>query len=566
VQTLLQESIHSNEQYTDKEGLFVLCDHTVAILKGDMEKDRLGFYRSWTATIDGFRVCRVCGEQVNNDVLVDQAEFGEDGRLDKHTEALDRTIVGRAEVGEYTRSLHAMLPLFVMTDPSDATMYLLLSLLQVLPDPAQVTPILQYARTISTALAKTDNDTTRRARGTVGLAAAATLLQTHLPALTPRRSFGPRPLMLDGYPRDSDKAEGFTIADSLSMVLRKTFEAFPTSFQGPSLQVLRFALNEPKALQKQVLGLLSKFVKQFGEQFKRAKDEFSLRPPAPEPTMLIPIVMPPAEMGIFTSFAPCPSFRLTWISKRLPVSVQAALPLRAGLTSSPLARPIRIVESPRSQPAAIPNPEISKRLKLPIPARMNLEPTDSWTVNSLLIARLATIARRPNPARTLDPAASSDLLRDITKGYMRELMDIIAKDPETRRIYDQVRAEDVTFYSLLTSVTSARTETNTLRAKERFAVTDRLRSMIDSDREITKHLMDRGLAPFLVTVADRDMFATQLQDQMGSAADRGEDYEDREETGDPAAEGYDLRGEDTVYEDDNVPPIGNRERDDDSGE
>jgi hypothetical protein len=61
VQTLLQESIHSNEQYTDKEGLFVLCDHTLAILKGDMEKDRLGFYRSWTATIDGFRVCRVCG-------------------------------------------------------------------------------------------------------------------------------------------------------------------------------------------------------------------------------------------------------------------------------------------------------------------------------------------------------------------------------------------------------------------------------------------------------------------------------------------------------------------------
>jgi|688.fasta_scaffold00035_117 hypothetical protein len=567
VQTLLQDSIHSNEQYTDKEGLFVMCDHTVAILKGDMEKDRLGFYRSWTATEDGFRVCRVCGEQVNNDVLVDQAEFGEDGRMNKHSDALDRTIIGRAEVADYTRSLHAMLPLFVMTDPSDATMYLLLSLLQVLPDPLQVAPILQYARTISTALAKTDNDTTRRARGTVGIAAAAALLQTHLPALTPRRSFGPRPLMLDGYPRDAEKAEGFTIADSLSMVLRKTFEAFPTSFQGPSLQVLRFALNEPKTLQKQVLGLLPKFVKQFGELFKKAKEEFSLRPPAPEPTMLIPVVMPPAEMGTFTSFAPCPSFRLTWISKRLPISVQTALPLRAGLTSSPLARPIRRAESPRSQPAAIPNPEISKRLKLPIPARMGLEPTDSWTVNSLLIARLATIARRPNPAQTLDPASSSDLLRDITKGYIRELLDVIAKDPEIRRIYDQVRAEDVTFYALLTSVTSARTETNTLRAKERFAVTDRLRGMTDSDRDITKQLMDRGLAPFLVTVADRDMFSTQLREQIGSAVDRGEDYDEEEEIGaDPAAEAYDLRGDDTVFEDDNVPPIGNRERDDDSGE
>jgi hypothetical protein len=559
VQTLLQESIHSNEQYTDKEGIFVLCDHTVAILKGDMEKDRLGFYRSWTATLDGFRVCRVCGEQVNNDVLVDQAEYTEDGRLEKHTDALDRSIVGRAEVGEYTRSLHAMLPLFVMTDPSDATMYLLLSLLQVLPDPVQVTPILQYARTISTALAKTDNDTTRRARGTVGLAAAATLLQTHLPALTPRRSFGPRPLMLDGYPRDVDKAEGFTIADSLSMVLRKTFEAFPTSFQGPSLQVLRFALNEPKTLQKQVLGLLPKFVKQFSEQFKKAKQEVSLRPPAPEPTMMIPVVMPPEKMGVFTRFDPCPSFRLTWISKRLPVSVQPAVALRVGLTSSPLARQIRMVASPRAEPATVPTPEISKRLKLPIAARMGLEPTDSWTVNSLLIARLAAIARRPNPAQTLDPSASSDLLRDITKGYMRELLDVVAKDPELRRVYDQMRAEDIVFYSLLTSVGAARTETNTLRAKERHAFTDRLRDMTDSDREITKQLLDRGLAPFIVTVADRDMFANQLQDQIGSRAERGEEYEEEEIGADPAAEGYELRGEDAVFEDDNVPPIGNRE-------
>jgi hypothetical protein len=459
-----------------------------------------------------------------------------------------------------------MLPLFVMTDPSDATMYLLLSLLQVLPDPAQVTPILQYARTISTALAKADNDTTRRARGTVGIAAAAALLQTHLPALTPRRSFGPRPLMLDGYPRDADKAEGFTIADSLSMVLRKTFEAFPTSFQGPSLQVLRFALNEPKTLQKQVLGLLPKFSKQFSEQFKRAKQEFSLRPPAPEPTMLIPVVLPPAEMGVFTRFAPCPSFRLTWISKRLPMSVQPSVALRAGLSASPLSRRVRMIPSSRSEPAGILTAEVSRRLKLPIPARMGLEPTDSWTVNSLLIARLAAIARRPNPARTLDPAASSDLLRDITKGYIRELLDVIAKDPEMRRIYDKVRGEDVMFYSVLTPVTSARTETNTLRAKERFAVTDRLRGMTDSDRDITKQLMDRGLAPFLVTVSDRDLFANQLRDQMGSAADRGEDYEEEEIGADPAAEAYDLNGDDTIYEDDNVPPIGNRERDDDSGE
>ena len=559
IQLLLQTAIHSKEQYTDKEGLFVLCDHAVSILQGDLAKDRLGFYRTWTAIEDGSRVCRVCGEQVTNDVLVDQDEFTEEGRLAKHNDALGQVLVGRIGVDEYTRDLRSMMPLFAMTDPSDATAYLLLSLLQVLPDPAQVTPVLQFARTISTALAKTDSDATRRARGTVGIAAAAALLQLHLPALTPRRSFGPRPLMLDGYPRDSAKAEGFTIADSLLLVLRKTFEAFPTSFQGPSLPVLQSVMHENKTLRTQVLGLLPKFVKQFPTQFERAKAEFGLRPPAPQPVMMIPVVLPPAEMGRFTRFNPCSSFRLTWISRILPLSRQPIVEIRVGLTSSPLSRRVREYPSVRAVPAAVPVSEISKRLKIPIPARMGIEPTDSWTVNSLLIARLSAIAQIATPVAAMDPTASPDLLRDITKGYLREILTAIAADPEKRRIYDDVRAKDVTLYALLASVSAARTETNTLRAKERHAFTDRLRAMTDSDREITKQLLDRGLAPFIVTVADRDMFAQQLEDQIGSAADRGEEYEEEEAPADPAAERYDLNGDDAVVEDDNVPPIGNRE-------
>ena len=556
IQMLLQASIHSGEQYTDKEGLFVLCDHAVSILQGDLAKDRLGFYRKWTAIVDGSRVCRVCGEQVSNDVFVDQDEFTEDGRLAKHNDALGQTIAGKAEVGEYTRNLHSMAPLFVMTDPSDATAYLLLSLLQVLPDPAQIVPVIQYARTISTALAKKDDDNTRRARGTVGIAAAATLLQTHLPALTPRRSFGPRPLMLDGYPRDTTKTDGFTIADSLLLVLRKTFEAFPTSFRGPSLQVLQAALNEGKTLRNQIVGLLPKFVKQFQVQFDKAKVEFGSRPPAPQPVMLIPVMLPPSEMGTFTRFDSCPTFRLTWTSKTLPLSRQPKVALRAGLTSSPLARRVREYTSVRAVPIASPNAEISRRLKIPIPARMGIEPTDSWTINSLLISRLSAVAQLPTPIASLDPAASPDLLRDITKGYLRELLAAIGSDPEKRRIYDKVRAEDVTLYSLLSSVSAARTETNTLRAKERHAFTDRLRNMTDSDREVTKQLLDRGLAPFIVTVADRDLFASQLQEQI---ADPGEEYEEEFLPADPSAERYDLYGEDTIVEDDNVPPIGNRE-------
>lgn len=561
VQVLLRDAVHSGEQYTDKEGLFVLCDHMVGILQGDMAKDRLGFYAKWTAIVDGSRVCRVCGEEVNKDVLVDQAEFTEDGRLAKHNEVLGSTAVGHHEVAAYTRDLQSMMPLFVMTDPSDATVYLLLSLLQVLPDPAQLTPVIQFARTISTALAKTDTDATRRARGVVGIAAAAAILQTHLPALVPRRAFGPRPLMLDGYPRDTDKSDGFTIADSLLTVLRKTFEAFPTSFQGPSLQVLRAALNESKTIRTQVIGLMPKFVKQFMPQFAKARAEFALRPPAPQPTALIPVVLPPKEMGTITKFAECPSFRLTWISKEQPSIHQPSVPLREGLTSSPQARRVRTVVSGRTAPTTVPMADISRRLKIPIPAKMGLEPTESWRTNSMLVTRIASALQMKTGIDALDTTLSPDLLRDITKGYLRELLSAINGDPEKKRMYDKLRETDLTLYSLLASVSTARTETNTLRAKERHTFTDRLRAMTDSDREITKQLLDRGLAPFIVTIADRDMFAGQLQDRVGTVVDRGEEYEEEDIPADPAAEKYDMNGDDAVVEDDNLAPLGDRERD-----
>jgi hypothetical protein len=212
--------------------------------------------------------------------------------------------------------------------------------------------------------------------------------------------------MLDGYPRDTTKTEGFTIADSLLLVLRKTFESFPTSFQGPSLPVLQSVMHEGKTLRTQILGLIPRFVKQFPGQFEKAKAEFGLRPPAPQPVMMIPVVLPPAEMGTFTRFNPVPSFRLTWISKVLPLSRQPNVDIRAGLSSAPLARRVRTYPSARAAPATLPVPDISKRLKIPIPARMGIEPTDSWKVNSLLIGRLAEIAQMPTKVAAMDPTAS----------------------------------------------------------------------------------------------------------------------------------------------------------------
>ena len=561
IQVLLRDAIHAKEQYTDKEGLFVMCDHSVAILQGHLAEDRLAFYAKWTAVVDGFRVCRVCGEQISNDVLVDQDEFNDDGRLQKHGSSLPTAKFNGDSVASYSRSLANMQPLFVMTDPSDSTVFLIMSLLQVLPDPAQLVPVLQFARTISTALgAKVDNDASRRARGMVGIATVACLLQIHMPGLVPRRAFGPKPLVIDGYPRDTDKSDGFTVVDSLLMVMRKTFESYPSSFQGPSLQIMRASINESKSLRTQINATLGKFTKQFANQYDKAKTEAALRPPAPEPYTMIPTLLPPAELGAIKNFAPCPSFRLTWISPQLPRIRQEVVPIRSNITAAPLATHIvRPAVRPPTR-LQIPVADISKRLKIPIPAKMGIEPTDSWRTNSLIIEHLSSALLIPTQVSLLDTTLSPDLLRDITKGFLRELLSTIASNPEKKRMFDEMRQKDMTLYTLTMPVTTARTEANTLRAKETHVFTDRMRAMTDADREVAKMLLDRGLGPFIITNKDRASFAAELATHVEPIPEYGEEYEEMPGPADPAAESYDMNGEDTFIDgEDNVPPLGNRE-------
>jgi hypothetical protein len=498
---------------------------------------------------------------MNNDVLVDQDEFNDDGRLQQHASALPAPKFTSESVASYSRSLANMQPLFVMTDPSDSTMFLILSLLQVLPDPAQLVPVLQFARTISTALgAKVDNDPSRRGRGMVGIAAVACLLQIHTPGLVPRRSFGPKPLVMDGFPRDTDKSDGYTIVDSLLTVMRKTFESYPGSFQGPSLQIMRASVGDSKSLRNLINTTLGKFTKQFANEYDKAKTEAALRPPAPEPYTMIPTILPPAELGTIKNFAPCPSFRLTWISPQLPRIRQEVVPIRSNITAAPLATHIvRPADRPPTR-LQIPVADISKRLKIPIPAKMGIEPTDSWRTNSLIIEHLSSSLRIPTQVRMMDTTLSPDLLRDITKGFLRELLSTIASNPEKKRMFDEMRQKDMTLYTLTMPVTTARTEANTLRAKETHVFTDRMRAMTDADREVAKMLLDRGLGPFIITNKDRASFAAELATHVEPIPEYGEEYEEMPGPADPAAEAYDMNGEDTFIDgEDNVPPLGNRE-------
>ena len=93
-----------------------------------------------------------------------------------------------------------------------------------------------------------------------GFNGVVTLLQTHIPQLLPRRSFAGKPLILRGFPRDTDDVSDAPLIDSLIGALQQTFESFPSTFRGSSVVLLRNILNDKKAVKKVLLSSLTKTV------------------------------------------------------------------------------------------------------------------------------------------------------------------------------------------------------------------------------------------------------------------------------------------------------------------
>jgi hypothetical protein len=154
--------------------------------------------------------------------------------------------------------------------------------------------------------------------------------------------------------------------------------------------------------------------------------------------------------------------------------------------------------------------DIQRRIRLPAVAKTE---GDSWRTNLLIIERLKN-AFGLEVDVTIDTTQKPSLLRDISEGLLKETIATIMRSPEMRRAYEQLREKDIALFALMASLKDARTETNTLRAKERHLFTDRLREMTDSQRQITKDLLDRGMAPYIITNEDRDVFAQQLEREL----------------------------------------------------
>lgn len=515
VTDLVKGAVLTEQTYVDSKGLFLVCSHTLALLAGDLEKDRRAFYDKWTARVDGFRVCKACGEQINSDVLVDQEEFTDEGRLIRHAEALE---TGKSNPLQIKNPMEVIKGLFNLDVPWQEVFFLLISILHVVPEIEPLQQMIAMGNTLAGNLDKAKIDS-----GVVGIVQMILLMQTHVPPLVPRRSFGSKPLTLRGYPRDTDKPDGFTIIDSMILALTKTLEAYPTSFKGSSAKTIRTVLSDPSKIKKLVVASITTLLKSpiYGPSIRAGFDGSKAVTPATEtskPSTMIPgdIAMPTKDLfGSVKGMPACPSGRTYWANQRAPSIKQPDVPLRSGINhfEGLRARELKVLQAPvsvREEPVAVAVKDkgVLARLKLG-----KDEASDDWHTNVLIASRLATVFAETTPIKTVDPAQKKDDLRDITKGYVFALMSEINKDARSKTQLNEMKKTDLTLLMLTADVVEATKITNTLKAKERITFTDRLRLMTDSEREITKDLIDRGLAPYIITKKDRILFARQLDEE-----------------------------------------------------
>lgn len=544
IEDILKDIIPTENLYVDVEGGMLVCGHTLSVLKGNLAEDDREFYREWSAIEAGVRVCRYCGEKVGN-VYVVQDEFDNDGRLMVSRAVLGgNAFHGESQVDVFTNSLKELRKVFDFDNPGESILYLILSLLQVLPTDSQLLPVLQYVRNVSKALKgiartkKFSNDTENRIYGTVGLAGAVVLIQTHQPFLVPTRWFGSRPMVLTGYPRDTEDMEAKGALDTLIYVLKNTFESFPSTFRGSVVPFFRALLTKPKDLRKETNVYIKRAYDQnFNGQFVLAKERYASSPQATvDRDSALPLIflekteyMPSESLEQEQSHPMCNSVKpLVALEAKLgPNLSQAPLPMWTNIRPSESAVGVRIPRDSQLLLETFTDAEIRKNISLKFPklkVKTLEEFLDSEKDGIALISLLQrlldifsiqetfskeSIESYRSSCVLLKTQINGSLLRDIAKGLNYKFLHELAKHPNAtgfETILLKAVKRDICIRMILVKPKDAENEQNILRARERETLKERLRSMNDSEREITKKLLDIGIAPYIITNSDRDLF------------------------------------------------------------
>ena len=538
LRTLVADMPVKDKQFLDQDEKFLLCEHTLAVLSGDLAANNRAFYDMWCGNVAGSRVCKFCGEAINQDVYVDVVEFDDDGHAVLHSEAPMVAEFHPGGVRSFTEQLQSLRALFDTRDPAQDLFFMLLSVLQVLPDQARLEPILGQVRQLSN-FTKSKGES---AQAVYGICGVALLMQTHDPFLIPRRSFGV-PFILTGYPREGEPADP-SILDSLLHCLKTTFEQFRTSFKGPSMGLVRETFRAPaKVREKCVIALKvmtkppAAFIQKlnltdYSDVLEQAALRYAKAPAVPpQLTVLVPNIRIDGSLAK-TSTECIPSAHMSFWSTSTPaVLLQAPIVFNKTATPGVTARALVTRPSSAVQWGSLPS-ETASRLKKEIPAFVkNLRNTPlgtvladrglTWMKASAIANRLLDLSRGIPSLRSLrtqlqslDPTQNASQLRDAARGIAYAVMDEVAKIPALREKWAEVLPKDLALKSFLRPKEALEGEVRSLITAERESFKTRLGQKSDMERELVKQLLDIGLAPYVITLQDRQLFAQQLEEKI----------------------------------------------------
>ena len=518
--------LHLNPQehkFIDTDGTLIICEHTLAILAGQLMKDRLSYYSEWTFISEGFRSCRFCGEQINSDTLVAQTEFDELGRPIMNYDALDST---QHDNISFSRTLAELRKLFDLTLPAHVILYMSISLLQIVPEISQLTPIIEHTETLTKVVRKTKSKDAS-VEGSLGIAGAVTLLQTHIPFLVPRRSFGSKILKLSGFPRDTDDSKESPAIDVVLTVLKNSLEGSKNQFKDDGVGAsLRKVISNISDMKKNTIKVLPAFKKPvvLAESFERARAKFAEVPEIPPivqdsaPVLKdMKIEFKPDEQPIgdqtkFKCTSPGPKTFAT--SSKLPILVQEPPNLMKGIVVKNYAELPKIAQKTSLEWED--SKKTQQHLKIKPPKFLEkffLRPwVDQNSYLSLLNRLLSEYKTLKIPEKVMEEVRSKSVLLDTTqpnsevrdraKGLL--LQTIASCSGEELK---SLVLGDIVIGMIIIDKEESEKEEREMRAKERDLFKTRMRQQDDETRQLTKFLLDIGLSEFVITNADREMIA-----------------------------------------------------------
>lgn len=506
-----------NRIFYDAAGDYVMCSHTLEVLRGILKesKTKFEFYADWTANIEGSRVCKFCGEEINNDTLVAVKEYDSEGHLVMEYETLNSGI-------QSIVSLNSLKHIFDEKNGGESLIFIVLSVLQLVPTEQQLLPIIQSIRNFTEILKRRSQQTGRiqqenidYGEGLLGIAGLTVLLQTHNPLLIPKRKIGSKPFDTTGYPRDSDNEEDCNILKSMIQLLTFISKEFPILFKGSVALIIRKILQDTDTFKKETLKFIKVFFDKFKGVFEVAKEKYI----EPEITLIEnQWTLPLKKLKISSEIMniPCPIYKtgISIMMKRL-LKFKPQIPIETKFPS-PLLKIINVFhEPPKFQ--EIPKTEIKKNIEIGLSDFPLGDLVKNGDSNSFLIIanQILTVARELFPKadqiyfrnkilklKNENPS----LMRDISKGILFELLSKIKKNQAITRLVLNNLKNNLTLKILLTDKKEAEIEEFELIAKERNYIKATLRNKTDIEREIYEKLLSLGIAEFIVTNKEREKF------------------------------------------------------------